>query len=204
VTRRTLALSTASPALSLALFAGDACIARDHRDIGRGHAEALMPAIAALLAGQSPPDAIVVDIGPGSFTGIRIGIAAARALGLAWGVPVTGLSGAALVAARAFAERPALAAVRVLLDGGRGQLLVSDWQANFGHGETLTLAPGAVLPGLPVAGAGAALLPAAAGLTIVHDGQPDAAFAMAVPEAARRLAPAAHYVRPPDAILPLG
>ncbi|MBC7519840.1 MAG: tRNA (adenosine(37)-N6)-threonylcarbamoyltransferase complex dimerization subunit type 1 TsaB, partial [Sandarakinorhabdus sp.] len=45
----TLALSTASPALSLALFDGDALLAVDHRIIGRGHAEALMPAIAAMM-----------------------------------------------------------------------------------------------------------------------------------------------------------
>lgn len=204
MTEHTLALSTASPALSLALFDGVACIAHDHRSIGRGHAEALMPAVAALLEGQPRPDAVLVDIGPGSFTGIRIGIAAARALGLAWGVPVTGFSGAALVAARAFAERPDLANVRVLLDGGRGQLLASDWQADFRHGETQTLAPDSVTPELAVAGAGAALLPATAGWTIIHAGEPDAAFAMALPPAARELAPAAHYVRPPDAILPLG
>jgi tRNA threonylcarbamoyl adenosine modification protein YeaZ len=204
VTGHTLALSTASPALSLALFAGDACIAHDHRAIGRGHAEALMPAVAALLAGRAPPAAVLVDIGPGSFTGIRIGIAAARALGLAWGVPVTGFSGAALVAARAFAERPGLASVRVLLDGGRGQLLVSDWAADFGHGDTQTLAPDAVAADMAVAGAGAALLPERAGRTIIHAGEPDTAFAMALPAAARGLAPAAHYVRPPDAILPLG
>ena len=94
MTGLTLGLSTASPALSLALFEGDVLVAHDHRIIGRGHAEALLPGIVALLGGRRP-DAIVVDMGPGSFTGIRIGIAAARALGLAWGVPVHGLSKAA-------------------------------------------------------------------------------------------------------------
>ena len=75
-----LALSTSSPALSIALFDGRKVLARHHQLIGRGHAEALVPAIAALLTGRRA-EAIIVDIGPGSYTGIRIGIAAARALG---------------------------------------------------------------------------------------------------------------------------
>ena len=197
-----LAISTASPALSLALCADDTVIAHDHRVIGRGHAEALMPAIAALLADRAPPTAILVDLGPGSFTGIRIGIAAARALGLAWNVPVTGFSGAALVAARAFAERPGLAVVRVLLDGGRGQLLVSDWTADFGSGDTQTLVAETVPRDLAMAGAGAALLPN--GFDIVHADHPDTAFVLALPPAQRLRPPVAHYIRPPDAILPLG
>lgn len=203
MTVRTLVISTASPALSLALFDGDHLVAHDHRVIGRGHAEALMPAVAALLAGQAPPDAVLVDVGPGSFTGIRIGIAAARALGLAWGVPVHGLSGAALVAAQAFAVRPGLARVGVLLDAGRGQLLFADYAADLSAGDIETIAPDAVPPGLALAGAGAVLLPDGHGYDVVHDGQPDAALALALPAALRGLPPAAHYVRPPDAILPL-
>lgn len=81
-----LALSTSSPALSIALVDGRKVLARHHQRIGRGHAEALVPAIAALLTGRRV-EAIIVDIGPGSYTGIRIGIAAARALGVAWGCP---------------------------------------------------------------------------------------------------------------------
>ena len=195
----TLVISTASPALSLALFAGDRLIGHHHRIIGRGHAEALMPAVAALVA--VPVGQVLVDIGPGSFTGIRIGIAAAQALGLAWDVPVFGFSGDALIAAQAFAERPGLAAVTVLQDGGRGQLLACDYAADFSAGATRTLAPEDHVANGSAAGAGAALL--CAGHDIVHSGLPDAAFAMAVPATARRLAPAAFYVRPPDAILPL-
>ena len=203
MTDRTLVISTASPALSLALFDGDRIIANDHRIIGRGHAEALIPAVAALLAGQPPPAAVLVDVGPGSFTGIRIGIAAARALGLAWRVPVHGLSGAALVAAQAFAVRPGLARVGVLLDAGRGQLLFADYGADLGGRAVKTIAPDAVPLRTALAGAGAALLPEGHGRDIVHDGQPDAALALALPAALRGLLPVAHYVRPPDAILPL-
>jgi tRNA threonylcarbamoyl adenosine modification protein YeaZ len=203
VTVRTLVISTASPALSLALFDGDHVVAHDHRVIGRGHAEALMPAVSTLMAGRAPPDAVLVDIGPGSFTGIRIGIAAARALGLAWGVPVHGLSGAALVAAQAFAARPGLTRVGVLLDAGRGQLLIAEYDADMGGGIIETVAPDALPPGMALAGAGAALLPQGHGRDIVHDGQPDAALALALPPGRRGLPSAAYYVRPPDAILPL-
>ena len=189
-----LAISTASPALSLSLFDGEAVVAHDHRVIGRGHAEALMPAIAALL-GATVPDAIIVDLGPGSFTGIRVGLAAARALGLAWDIPVSGCSGAALVAAQAFARAPGLACLTVVLDAGRGQILGQTFAADFTAGPIATLA---ALPHDGGASAGP-LAPASA----IHRDHPDARFVLQLPAAARGLPPAALYVRPPDAVLPL-
>ncbi|WP_156256567.1 tRNA (adenosine(37)-N6)-threonylcarbamoyltransferase complex dimerization subunit type 1 TsaB [Sandarakinorhabdus oryzae] len=173
-----LALSTSSPALSIALVDGRQVLARHHELIGRGHAEALVPAIADLLAGRRA-DAIIVDIGPGSYTGIRIGIAAARALGLAWGVPVHGVSACALVAAQAFAADPALEAVLALIDAGRGQAAGAVVRRDLAvplAGLVRTLA-GATA----VVGAGAALLPGAAPLHLDH---PDAGFAGHVPPTA--------------------
>jgi len=200
VTGLTLGLSTASPALSLALFDGEQLLAHDHRVIGRGHAEALLPGIIALL-GNRRPAAIVVDNGPGSFTGIRIGIAAARALGLAWHVPVTGCEGGALVAARAFALRPGLASVTVLMDAGRGQLLHQTVSADYILSAIATRT--AAAPGLAAAEVTAgAMAPAQPGVR-VHDGHPDMADLMRLPPARRGLPPAALYVRPPDAVLPL-
>ena len=196
-----LTISTASPALSLARFDGDTCVANDHRVIGRGHAEALVPAIAALMAGQRPADRLFVDIGPGSFTGIRIGIAAARALGLAWGVPVTGFSGAALIAAGAFCRRADLPSVLVLLDGGRKQIIASRFARDFRSDAPRTLSPEDIGAGEVVAGA--TWLAPHGDHDIIDIGHPDARNVMHLPTALRGLAPTAHYLRPPDAILPL-
>lgn len=173
-----LALSTSSPALSIALLDGAQVLARRHQLIGRGHAEALVPAIADLLDGARA-GSIIVDIGPGSYTGIRIGIAAARALGLAWGVPVHGVSALALVAAQAFAGDPALPAVFALIDAGRGHAA----GALIGR-DMAQLQPGLVTSvpaGAGVAGAGAGLLPDVAALHLDH---PDASFAGQLPAAA--------------------
>lgn len=196
----TLVLSTASPALSLALFDGTSLAGHDHRIIGRGHAEALIPAIVAMMAGRRA-QAILVDVGPGSFTGIRIGIAAARALGLAWGAPVTGFEGSALVAAQAFAGRDDLENVTVLLDAGRGQLLRQQVARDFSAGPIETIAPLA-LAIMPLEATAGAMAPDSPGRRR-HDGHPDARFALHIPAPRRALPPRALYVRPPDAVLPL-
>lgn len=162
-------------------------IARHHELIGRGHAEALVPAVAKLLS-DARPSSIIVDIGPGSYTGIRIGIAAARALGLAWGVPVAGVSALSLVAAQGFAADPALELL-ALIDAGRSQA------AGAIIGRNLLAPVPAVIRALPAgvvcAGAGVRLLPG--GAVPLHDSHPDAAFAGHVPPAALGQ-PAALYV----------
>ena len=82
---RTLVIETATAACSVALVEAGAVVDRRHEVVGRGHAERLVPMIAELLQDAPTPDAVLVDCGPGSFTGIRVGLAAARAFGLAWG-----------------------------------------------------------------------------------------------------------------------
>jgi tRNA threonylcarbamoyladenosine biosynthesis protein TsaB len=122
---RTLAIDTSSEACSVALFDDDRLIDAGHRVIGRGHAEQLLPMIAALNDGGRA-EQIMVGCGPGSFTGVRVGIAAARALALGWGAEVRGFNSLALVAA-ARAGEDAL----VVMDGGHGEWLV---QAFAGDG----------------------------------------------------------------------
>ncbi|RDV03937.1 tRNA (adenosine(37)-N6)-threonylcarbamoyltransferase complex dimerization subunit type 1 TsaB [Undibacter mobilis] len=91
-----LAIDTALEACSVVLMNGDAVVAREHQAMARGHAEALMPMIERLRETASLDfatlDRIAVTVGPGSFTGLRVGIAAARGIGLAAGNPVVGVT----------------------------------------------------------------------------------------------------------------
>lgn len=141
---RTLVIECATPAMSLALFDGNACIAHVHDVIGRGHAEALVPAIAAMVGGGRA-DVIAVDVGPGSFTGIRVGLAAARALSFAWRAPLTGFGSLDLCAAIAQGlAGPLEPELTVVQNGGHGEMF---WQMF----DARTLAPLEPLRSTPVA-----------------------------------------------------
>ena len=121
---RRLVIDTTTTWLSVALFEGDVLIGSHHHEVGRGHAEMLLPAIAE-LPGGGRADEIWVGCGPGSFTGLRIGIAAARALGFAWSASVRGFDSLALIAADA-AMRLAWPEVGVVTEGGHGEWLVAE------------------------------------------------------------------------------
>tara|TARA_R110000787_G_scaffold6861_5_gene23695 strand:+ start:13397 stop:14026 length:630 start_codon:yes stop_codon:yes gene_type:complete len=131
---RLLVIDTATQALSVALLENGAPIGRHHEIVGRGHAEALLPAIAALPDGGRA-DAIAVDVGPGSFTGVRIGIAAARALALAWQLPLSGYSAPSMIAASAARQHRGDDPIIVTITGGHGELF---WQAFTSDGMAAT------------------------------------------------------------------
>jgi tRNA threonylcarbamoyladenosine biosynthesis protein TsaB len=96
--RRILAIDTALGACSVCVMeAGRVLpVAFDSEEMATGHAEALMPMIERVMklvdGGFTSLERVAVSIGPGSFTGLRIGIAAARAIGLAAEIPVVGVS----------------------------------------------------------------------------------------------------------------
>lgn len=110
----------------MALFADGVLLAGDWRKLGRGHAEQLVPMIAA-LPGKGRADRIAVALGPGSFTGLRVGLAAARALAFAWGAELVGYPTLALVAAMARREG---CGVTVAMTGGHGEWFVQDFTAD--------------------------------------------------------------------------
>jgi tRNA threonylcarbamoyl adenosine modification protein YeaZ len=95
---RILAIDTCCGAVSACVLdsGSDRPVARRSEPMERGHAEALAPLIDQLMAGVdggfATLDRIAVTVGPGSFTGIRIGLATARAMGLALDIPVVGVS----------------------------------------------------------------------------------------------------------------
>jgi tRNA threonylcarbamoyladenosine biosynthesis protein TsaB len=124
-----LVIETATAACSVALIDGGKVIAAFHEIVGRGHAERLIPMIAELPGGGRASE-IIASCGPGSFTGVRVGLAAARGLALAWNIPAHGYPTLAAIAARQFADNPELNEILIATEGGHGQLFVQSFKAN--------------------------------------------------------------------------
>jgi tRNA threonylcarbamoyladenosine biosynthesis protein TsaB len=194
----TLVIETATAACSVALLRGTEVLAERHELVGRGHAERLAPMIAELLDGARPAD-ILVDCGPGSFTGLRVGLAAAHGLRIGWGAPLRGFSSLALLAAMSGAT-----AVAAALHGGHGEIFVQDFAGD-------PLAPLADLRSLPRDAAAASIRSAVVignaadeiagrlGHGRAIEQLPRAAMAGLLPLSLRSLPPRPVYGRAPDA-----
>lgn len=126
---RILAIETATPGAAVALGEGRQVVSSAQRVDRRGHAEFLVPALDFCFdqAGWSPADldAVVVDVGPGLYTGIRIGLATAQGLAAAVGVPVFPASGLDALAYRATTHRRHIWAV---VDVRRGEVAVAAYR----------------------------------------------------------------------------
>ena len=195
-----LAFDTSTPACTVALFAADGHVFASRDEvIGRGHAERLVPLIAEMLDHHMPSH-LLVGVGPGSFTGLRIAIAAAHGLAIGWDVPVHGMSSLALLAACAPGEGPVSAAIA----GGHGELFVQQFRrAPFkAAGDMVNLPPAEAARAIDaplVVGTGAEALVAARGHGEALPLLPSAARALLLPGKLRNLDPKPLYARAPDA-----
>jgi tRNA threonylcarbamoyladenosine biosynthesis protein TsaB len=204
---RILAIDSATEACSVALFEHGQLIGHFNQTIGRGHAEQLVPAIAA-LPGKGRAERILVSLGPGSFTGVRIGLSAARALGLAWNCEVLGYPTLALVAAMARETYPG-EPVTVCMTGGHGEWFIHDFGADGLPTENLASVPPTEAFKLGnyrvMAGSKAReKMALEGGGHVALDILPDAAHALLVPPSLLTSDLSPIYGRGPDAKLPGG
>jgi tRNA threonylcarbamoyladenosine biosynthesis protein TsaB len=201
---QTLVIDSATEACSVALFEQGMLVAGAYEVIGRGHAERLVPMIAQ-LPGAGRADRVVVSLGPGSFTGVRIGLAAARALGLAWRAEVLGYPTLALVAA--MAQETDRRPVTVCMTGGHGEWFVQDFGTHgLPEDELRSHKPDAAMQEIHhsfAAGSKASELLRGDGPgTTALDILPDARSFLLLPPALLTADLAPIYGRPPDARLP--
>ena len=196
-----LAFDTSTAACTAALLEPDGTIVASCDEvIGRGHAERLVPMIDEMLDGHVP-SRILVGVGPGSFTGLRVGIAAAHGMAIGWRVPLAGMNSLALLAATA---PPGEGKVAAALAGGHGELFVQtfDRKKLSATGPLLSLSPPAAAMKIDahlVVGTVAEALVEAR-----HSGEavqllPSASRALALPELLRMLECKPIYARAPDA-----
>lgn len=200
----TLAIDCATEACSVALLDDGQLIAGELRVLGRGHAEQLVPMIAA-LPGKGRADRIAVSQGPGSFTGVRVGLAAAKALALAWHAELVGYPTLALIAAMA-RHRHGAFPVAVAMTGGHGEWFVEGFAGDGTSVHSLrSLAPqfaALEVPEALVAGTQAEALVAARGRGEALPLWPDAREFGLLAESWLRPDPLPLYGRAPDARLP--
>lgn len=204
---RILALDTCLNACSTALWQDGRALAVRREAMPRGQQERLAPMVAELMAEAGASfdglDRIGVTVGPGSFTGLRVGLAFAKGLGLALDVPVVGVG---TLEALAFGAPGLVAAA---LDARREQLYLQLFQdrAPLDAPEAVTLAQARARlqvagPAATLIGSGAAMLARPGDRAVDCDG-PDPAAIAQLAALAEPAAPRPIYLRAPDAKLPI-
>lgn len=216
-----LAIDTAGAACSVALWRDGAILSRQVEPMARGQAEMLMPMVRSLVdrvgVALADIDLFAVTIGPGAFTGLRIGIAASAGMALAAGRPIVGIDNFEAAARAVPKDRLAGRTLLVALDSRRAELFAQAFDDTLTPlAEPCCLAPAdlpALAPGGPVLVTGDAAPIAAEALARTRDADLVSVFQAAGPAdpalvaalAAERAdqatddAPMPLYLRPPDA-----
>ncbi|HEY2237514.1 MAG TPA: tRNA (adenosine(37)-N6)-threonylcarbamoyltransferase complex dimerization subunit type 1 TsaB [Streptosporangiaceae bacterium] len=211
-----LAFDTATPAVTVALHDGQRVLAEVSTVDARRHGELLAPSIAKVLAGAEPRDltGIVVGVGPGPFTGLRVGVVTARVFSRTLGIPVHGICtldalARAAVDAQAVDAEATSPDFLAVTDARRKELYWGRYSATGARLDGPAVNRPDDLPaGLPIAGQAVSLYPAL-GQSIWPE-HPSAAVLATL--AAERLAPGGDatgllppeplYLRRPDAQIP--
>jgi tRNA threonylcarbamoyladenosine biosynthesis protein TsaB len=203
-----LAFDTASPAVTVALYDDERVVASHTVVDARRHGELLAPGIAAVLDEAWVPrqdvTAVAVGVGPGPYTGLRVGLVTARTLGLALDVPVYGVCTLDVLAAQAVDEGAVDGPFLVATDARRKEVY---WASYDEQGVRLdgphVSKPADVATDGPVVGAGARLYPDSFPRAVGPE-HPDAgALARVVAdERAALVDPEPMYLRRPDVAAP--
>lgn len=208
-----LALDTSTPAVTVALHDGSRLLAEATTIDARRHTEVLMPHVVEVLraAGADRRDLtrIAVGAGPGPFTGLRVGLAAARTLGAALEVPVVGVCSLDVTAFGAMCESAPDGPFVVAADARRREVYWARYDADGRRLGEPAVGPAGEIPATrggerpPAAGAGATLYSEAfaAALQPEYPSAADLAAAVVV-EAVEILPPDPLYLRRPDATPP--
>ena len=133
-----LALDTALNACSAAVMDGPNLLGHFHEERARGHAETLLPELKTLLNGIQMRfedlDLIAVSVGPGTFTGLRIGLAAARGIALAASIPCIGITTLEALAASVSQEKAGSRSIVIATDARRKEVYLQTFIYN-GSGQ---------------------------------------------------------------------
>ncbi|WP_208434979.1 tRNA (adenosine(37)-N6)-threonylcarbamoyltransferase complex dimerization subunit type 1 TsaB [Bartonella phoceensis] len=130
-----LAIDTASIYCAVALTRHKSVVARINECMRTGHAEKLIGSIVQIIEQTNitlnQVDRIAVNIGPGSFTGVRVGVSTARALALALEIPAVGVSALEALAAQTITNKNAVSTITVVIEAGRDMFYHQNFNADL-------------------------------------------------------------------------
>jgi tRNA threonylcarbamoyl adenosine modification protein YeaZ len=203
-----LAIDTSTSAITVAVHDGTSVLAESSTVDARRHGEHLAPGIVRVLsqAGRSASDvtAVVAGLGPGPFTGLRVGLVTARTLGFVLGIPVHGVCSLDVLAVEAVDTAAVTGHFVVATDARRKEVYLASYDAEAArlHGP-LVEHPGAAATDLPVVGEGATLYPDAFP-NAAGPARPSAGWLARVVtgQRAELRDPEPLYLRRPDAVAP--